>query len=245
VIRKREPRWQSAAERARVAAELIEEAESLTETSTIASPADVARARLPPPIRVELPALGATPGARAAADPAVPAPVTPSPPAAAAAAPAARADGPGTTLGLDDALTAEPNNVALLVERAGRLAAAQHSAAAQRDYELALALEPTHGAALTGLGVLLSRRGLWTEAVPRLRRAVEVEPGRAAAWYYLGEALNRVDDLAGAQGAYERAVELEPRNPKALYGLGIVLDRLRRPDEATRMYRRSRDAAGR
>src|SRR6267378_4957220 len=44
VIRKREPRWQSAAERARVAAELIEEAESLTETSSIASPAEVARA---------------------------------------------------------------------------------------------------------------------------------------------------------------------------------------------------------
>jgi Flp pilus assembly protein TadD len=54
-----------------------------------------------------------------------------------------------------------------------------------------------------------------------------------------------VDDLAGAQGAYERAVELEPRNPKPLYGLGIVLDRLRRPDEATGMYRRSREAAGR
>jgi Flp pilus assembly protein TadD len=229
VIRKREPRWQSAAERARVAAELIEEAESLTETSTIASPADVARAGLPPPIRVELPALGATPGARAAA---VPAPV-------------ARADGPGTTLGLDDALTADPNNVALLVERAGRLAAARHSAAAQRDYERALTIEPAHGAALTGLGALLSRRGLWTEAVPRLRRAVEVEPGRAAAWYYLGEALNHVDELVGAQGAYERAVELEPRNPKALYGLGIVLDRLHRPDEATRMYRRSREAAGR
>ena len=44
MIRKREPRWQSAAERARVAAELIEEAESLTETSSIASPADVVRA---------------------------------------------------------------------------------------------------------------------------------------------------------------------------------------------------------
>src|SRR5436309_13151717 len=56
VIRKREPRWQSAAERARVAAELIEEAESLTETSTIASPADVARAGLPPPVTAPLPA---------------------------------------------------------------------------------------------------------------------------------------------------------------------------------------------
>jgi tetratricopeptide (TPR) repeat protein len=222
-----------------VAAELIEEAESLTETSTIASPADVARAGLPPPIRVELP----PPGARTAA-PAVPA--APAAPAAPATAPpAARPGGPDTTLGLDDALTADPNNVALLVERAGRLAAARQSAAAQRDYERALALEPTHGAALTGLGVLLSRRGLWTEALPRLRRAAEVEPGRAAAWYYLGEALNRCDDLAGAQGAYERAVELEPRNAKALYGLGIVLDRLRRPDEATRMYRRSREATGR
>src|SRR5437016_13093897 len=55
VIRKREPRWQSAAERARVAAELIEEAESLTDTSTIASPADVVRAGLPPPVTAELP----------------------------------------------------------------------------------------------------------------------------------------------------------------------------------------------
>src|SRR5437870_11282847 len=55
VIRKREPRWQSAAERARVAAELIEETESLTDTSTIASPADVVRAGLPPPVTAELP----------------------------------------------------------------------------------------------------------------------------------------------------------------------------------------------
>src|SRR5260370_215386 len=148
-----------------------------------------------------------------------------------AAPPAARTDGPGTTLGLDDALTADPNNVALLVERAGRLAAARQSAAAQRDYERALALEPTHGAALTGLGVLLSRRGLWTQALPRLRRAADVEPGPAAAWYQPGGALHRCDDLAGAQVAYERAVELEPRSPKALYVLGIVLDRLRRPDE--------------
>jgi len=98
---------------------------------------------------------------------------------------------------------------------------------------------------LTGLGVLLSRRGLWTDALPPLRRATEIDPGRTSAWYYLGEALNHVDDLAGAQAAYERAVELEPRNARALHRLGIVLDRLNRPDEATRMYRRSREAAAR
>ena len=221
MIRKREPRWQSAAERARVAAELIEEAESLTETSTIASPADVVRAGLPPPITAELP---------------VPAP--PNEPSADAT------DQPAAPT-LDDLLAADPENVSLLVQRATALAAAAHYTAARRDYEHALRQEPTHGEALTGLGVLLSRKGLWAEAVPRLRQAAEVEPGRATVWYYLGEALNHVDDLAGARGAYERAVELEPSNVKALYRLGIVLDRLNRPDEATRMYRRSREASGR
>ena len=32
---------------------------------------------------------------------------------------------------------------------------------------------------------------------------------------------------------------------KALYGIGKVLDRLNRPDEATAMYRRSREMTGR
>src|SRR5437762_1812252 len=96
-----------------------------------------------------------------------------------------------------------------------------------------------------GSGRAASRRGLWTDALPPLRRATEVDPGRAAAWYYLGEALNHVDDLPAAQAAYERAVELEPRNARALHRLGIVLDRLNRPAEATRMYRRSREAAAR
>jgi len=222
VIRKREPRWQSAADRARVAAELIEEAASLTDESTIASPADVARAGLPPPISAELPP-SAAPGGEAGAVP-----------DAALAAPT-----------LDDALARDPDNVALLVERAARLGAAQHYRAAQLDYEQALRVDPAHGEALTGLGVLLSRRGLWSDAMPPLRRATEVDPGRAAAWYYLGEALNHVDDLMGAQAAYERAVELEPRNARALHRLGIVFDRLNRPAEATRMYRRSREAAAR
>jgi len=223
VIRKREPRWQSAAERARVAAELIEEAESLTDTSTIASPADVVRAGLPPPVTAELP---------------VPLPVS---------AVEALADEPAqpAALTLDDLLAADPDNVALLVQRASALAAAGHYSAARRDFEHALRQDPARGEALAGLGILLSRKGLWAEAIPRLRQAAEVDAGRASAWYYLGEALNRVDDLDGARTAYERAVELEPSNVKALYGLGIVLDRLNRPDEATRMYRRSREATGR
>src|SRR5439155_24500694 len=111
MIRKREPRWQSAAERARVAAELIEEAESLTETSTIASPAEVARAGLPPPVTAQLP--------------------VPPPPPAVAPPP----EGPVAEPTLDDALAADPDNVPLLVERAGLLAGAAHYRTAQQDYE--------------------------------------------------------------------------------------------------------------
>jgi len=74
---------------------------------------------------------------------------------------------------------------------------------------------------------------------------VQADASRAAAWYYLGDALNHVDDLTGALAALEHAVELQPANPKALYGIGKVLDRLNRPDEATVMYRRSREVAGR
>src|SRR5439155_1113053 len=122
VIRKREPRWQSAADRARVAAELIEEAASLTDESTIATPADVARAGLPPPISVELP-LSAAPGGEAGA----------------------ASDAPLVAPTLDDALDRDPDNVALLVERAARLGAAQHYSAAQLDYERALRVDPAPG----------------------------------------------------------------------------------------------------
>ena len=132
MIRKREPRWQSAVERARVAAELIDEAESLTETSTIATPADVRRASLPPPIQAELP---------------------PDPPPAMPIAPAPAP--PPVPPSLDGALATDPDNVPLLVERATRLTAARHYRAAQRDLERALRSDPAHADALAALGVVL------------------------------------------------------------------------------------------
>ena len=68
--RHHDKRWTTAAERARVAAELLQEAESLTDTAALASPADLARDRQPPPLAVELP--------RPAADAPTPAVAAPS-----------------------------------------------------------------------------------------------------------------------------------------------------------------------
>ncbi len=141
---------------------------------------------------------------------------------------------------LDRALELEPDNATLLVNRGALLGSMGRYAAAERDIKRVLRVEPSHGEALFNLGVVMTRKGLWAEAVPQLRRAVELDPMRGQAHYYLGEALNHVDDLAGAMAAYQRAAELMPENPRAVYGLGIVYDRMGRPDDAARMYRKSR-----
>lgn len=95
--------------------------------------------------------------------------------------------------------------------------------------------------ALAETGVTFARRGLWSQAVPQFRRAVELDPVNVPIWCRLGEALNHVDDLHGAREAYEKALAVDDKHPRALYGLGVVCDRLRRPEEATVYYRRARE----
>jgi tetratricopeptide (TPR) repeat protein len=248
MIRKRAPRWQSAADRAQVAAELMEEAESLTATG-IATPAEVKLSKLPPPLRVDLSpaALAEAPDGTPASDSQhadTPAPPPVSPLVAAQEA-VSRGDPDGALAVLDAALAAAPDDASLLLERAAVHSVSGRYGASRKDLERVLDADPTNVEALMSLALLLSRRGLWIEAVPRLKRAIDLRPGYAGAWCQLGESLNRLDNLTEAYAAYERAVELEPRNPRALYGLGIVLDRLKRPEDATQMYRRSREAAGR
>ena len=56
-MRKRDARWASATERAKVAAQLLEEAQALSEECAIASPAEVARSHLPAPLHAACRAL--------------------------------------------------------------------------------------------------------------------------------------------------------------------------------------------
>lgn len=157
----------------------------------------------------------------------------------------AEGDPNGALAELDRALEMDPDNSVLLVNRGSILGAQGRYAAAERDLKRVLRVEPSNAEALFSLGVVMTKKGLWGEAVPHLRRAVELDPSRGAAYYYLGEALNHVDDLHGAMAAYQRAAELMPEHSRALYGLGIVYDRLGRPDDAARMYRKSREVGKR
>ena len=146
---------------------------------------------------------------------------------------------------LDGAVAASPESVPLLVDRAKQLGAMGRYSAARADLERAMLLDPANLAVRTALGIVLLRKGLWADAVPHLREVVAEESWSPTAWFYLGEALNHIDDLDGALAAFIRAAELDPRHAKALHAQGMVLDRLHRPQEAALLYRRSREAAAR
>jgi tetratricopeptide (TPR) repeat protein len=146
---------------------------------------------------------------------------------------------------LDGAVAAQPESVQHLVDRAKQLGAMGRYSAARADLERALLLDPANLAVRTALGIVLLRKGLWGDAVPHLREVVAEESWSPTAWFYLGEALNHIDDLDGALAAFVRAAELDPRHAKALHAQGMVLDRLHRPEEAALLYRRSREAAAR
>ena len=233
---------ETARDRARVAAELLEEARQLTETAMLA---DAAAAR-PAPLDVKpegnAPANGNGHngnghngnghngnGHRRS-------------PTLASLLPSQR-EADRALAELATALVAQPDSVSLLLERATQLGALGRYSEARADLERALLLDPSNVTLRSALGMVLLRKGLWASAVPHLRLVVEAESWSPTAWFYLGEALNHADDLDGALAAFCRAAELDPHHAKALYGQGVVLDRLRRPEDAARLYRRSREVA--
>jgi Flp pilus assembly protein TadD len=232
----RHDRHETARDRARVAAELLEEARLLTETAMLAT-ATTPDAASAAPRNGNGHGNGNGYGNNGNGHRSASRPLKSIPPI--------RSEAERALTALDVSLAAQPDSVPLLLERATQLGGMGRYSAARADLERALVLDPASVTVRTALGIVLLRKGLWASAVPHLRIVVEAESWSPTAWFYLGEALNHVDDLDGALAAFCRAAELDPRHAKALYGQGVVLDRLRRPDDAARLYRRSREAAGR
>jgi len=164
---KRERRWQTSQERARVAAELIEEAESLTQTGAIATPQDVARAELPPPIRIAQPPTTPAPTAKLDQDD-QPKPTDESlpPPPPAPLASASEPKGPAP----DDPLY-------LAAREASERGEIDRAAASYRDL---LVRDPNHVKARNNLALILDARGDRDGALAELDRALETEPDNPA-----------------------------------------------------------------
>ena len=153
-----------------------------------------------------------------------------------------RGDLDGALVELERALDIEPDNVSLLLNRAGIYTTKMRYDLAEADLRRAVKVDESNADVLVNLGMLACKKGRWRDAVEPLRRAIEIDSSRANAHYYLAEAYNQIDQLPAALESYETAARLQPTNWRAFKGIGIVLDRMGRPEEAAIAYQRVREA---
>ncbi len=72
-------------------------------------------------------------------------------------------------------------------------------------------------------GMLLSDKGLYGEAIERLKKVTSKYPQNVNGWIALGVAYGRTGKQAEASVVMEKALEIDPDNPHVLQNLGAVL----------------------
>ena len=120
--------------------------------------------------------------------------------------------------------------------------AARHYFAGERNEaarccHVALLIQPRDFEALHLLGVLDTDAGNTTQAIERLRRAIELRPEVAQVHYHLGNALRDLGQHEEAEASYAAALARQPDHADALNNRGNALRVLGRYDEAIACYR--------
>src|SRR5690349_7556592 len=145
----------------------------------------------------------------------------------------ARGDMAAATLGLRDALRAQPD----LDEARASLGLALYAMgdldAAVDELRGVLRAHPEASDARLTLAAALVARQDWPAARAELERALTTQPDLVQASYTLGVVRYAQGDLNGAIDAYRRVLALEPRAQDARYNLALVLKLARRDAEAT------------
>jgi tetratricopeptide (TPR) repeat protein len=103
---------------------------------------------------------------------------------------------------------------------------------AEREFRLALEVEPGNLDALAGLGRVEVGRGAYSEAVPLLERATRVSSQMVSAFRSLGEAYAALGDLEKAAVAYRQAVALSPGDTQVRLSLARSLTEIGEYGEA-------------
>jgi len=120
---------------------------------------------------------------------------------------------------LEELLTAQPRNLRAL-DLAGFVEFFRgNHVAAEGFCRRALAIEPDHAYALSGLGSCLSRQGRIEEALPCFARAIELRPDWFEPWYDMAVALDRGGRREQALELLLRAAESFPEKKQRIDGL--------------------------
>ena len=86
--------------------------------------------------------------------------------------------------------------------------------------------------AWNNLGLLATRDGRTSEAIPYFKRALDINPDHLIALENLGNAYRQEKQWELARTTLEHAVEMGPDDPEANYGLGMVYAQLNESDRA-------------
>ncbi|MSU49136.1 MAG: tetratricopeptide repeat protein [Opitutus sp.] len=121
------------------------------------------------------------------------------------------------------------NNLALSLQRAGRVAEAHN------HFSRAVSLDPGYVSARYNWGVVLLTSGRLREAVAQFEAAVRLAPDHADARVNLGNALVQLQRAAEAIPHYQHALRLR-RGADAHYNLGVALVEINRPTDAANQF---------
>ncbi len=112
---------------------------------------------------------------------------------------------------------------------------------AVREYQAALAADPTYAAAHTNLGFVLSNEGRFDEATAQFQAALQADADPSRVHFGLGLVFGREGRVPDATIEFQQAVALRPDWPDAHYNLGIALEHEQRLPEAISQLQQAAD----
>lgn len=119
------------------------------------------------------------------------------------------------------ATVAAPNAAATWV-RLGEALAADSTAAAQKAYDRALAVDPESAAAKRGKGYTHLLLEQYPQAISLLLEATTAAPNDVDGWVWLGQAQLNSGKHAEARTSFQRALKLDAQNKPAQEGLQLL-----------------------
>lgn len=136
-------------------------------------------------------------------------------------------------LALDDKSVVHHNWMGLIHEWRNEMADAE------REFKLAIELDPEYTATMANLGALYGRLGRLNEAIAVLSRAVDKERDNLEAWVNLGAAYGRLGRAEDAIDALETARGLGARTTTLYNALALAYLQARQRDKALEYLRES------
>ncbi len=112
---------------------------------------------------------------------------------------------------------------------------------AQREYEQAIAIDPSFIPAYINLADLYRARGLDGQGKRYLETAIEKRPDAGSVHHALGLLYVRQKKLNDALSSFKKAVELEPQNIRYKYVYAVALDSTDQPDKAIEVLRQAHE----